>query len=142
MPADYYNQAVDEAIELINQTLGWEVFRETTGDDARYIFDYTRHSSRFSPDYIQKDGVWYIDTATVYINKNALNTNSWFEILKGEITHELFTHGLGWSGHSEDSQDVSNTPVWDSDITTNEKNAKQLELKLQGGTKLKNYEIE
>lgn len=141
MPAEHYKQAVEEAIELINNTLGWEVYKATTGDDARYIFDYSKSgSSKFEPDYIQKNGVWYIGTATVYITNGA--PISAFERLKGDVTHELFTHGLGWSYHSEDSQDISNTPVWDSDISTNEKNAKKIELKLQGGTNLENYQIE
>lgn len=141
MPAEHYKQATTEAIEHINQTLGWEVYKTTTNDDARYVFDYTHDNSKFEPSLVQINDVWYIDNATVYI-LNAATNSSWFEILKGEITHELFTHGLGWSYHSLDSQDISNTPVWDSDITQNEKNAMEIFLKLQGGTKLNNYQIE
>lgn len=141
MPAEHYKQATTEAIEHINQTLGWEVYKATTGDDARYVFDYTHDNSKFEPSLTQINDVWYINTATVYI-LNAATNSSWFEILKGEITHELFTHGLGWLKHSIDSQDISNTPVWDSDITQNEKNAMEVFLKLQGGTNMKNYEIE
>lgn len=81
-----------------------------------------------------------MDGATVYIGKNA--PESGFEILKGEVTHELFTHGLGWGFHSIDGQDISNTPVWDSDISTNEKNSKIIYLKLEGNTNLNNYQLE
>lgn len=141
MPAEHYKQATTEAIELINQTLGWEVYKTTTNDDARYVFDYTHDNSKFEPSLVQINDVWYIDNVTVYI-LNAATNSSWFEILKGDITHELFTHGLGWPYHSLDSQDISNTPVWDSDITQNKKNAMEIFLKLQGGTKLNNYQIE
>lgn len=142
MPAEQYKQATNEAIEHINNTLGWEVYKATTGDDARYVFDYTHDNSRFSPEpNVQKNGIWYISNATVYI-LNVATTENWFEILKGEITHELFTHGLGWTVHSSDSQDISNTPVWDSDISTNEKNAKEVYLKLEGNTNLNKYELD
>lgn len=142
MPAEHYKQATNEAIEHINNTLGWEVYKTTTGDDARYIFDYTHDNSKFEPSLTQINDVWYIDTATVYITNAAPNNENDFEILKGEITHELFTHGLGWPYHSLDGQDISNTPVWDSDISTNEKNAMEIFLKFQGGTNMDNYQLE
>ncbi len=133
--------AVDEAIEKINQELPFEVYRKTTGDDARYVFDYSKSgSSSFHYDEVQVDGLWYIDTATIYINKNS--TVNGFEILKGDVTHELFTHGLGFRKHSDDPQDVSSTPVWDSDITTNEKNAIEINIKLKTNTDLDNYQAE
>lgn len=47
MPAEHYKQAVNEAIELINNKLGFEVYRKTTGDDARYVFDYSKGNSSF-----------------------------------------------------------------------------------------------
>lgn len=141
MPAEHYKRAADETIEKINQKVGWEVFKKTTGDDARYIFDYSRTSmGLFTSEYIQIDGITYIGDAIVYIT-NAAPASS-FEQLKGVMVHELFTHGLGWSYHSLDSQDISSIPVFDSDITKNEENAKEVYLKLQGGTNLENYQPE
>ncbi len=140
MLADHYNQAVDEAIQYINDTLGWEVFKETTGDDARYVFDYSRINSSFESNLEQINNIWYINDAIVYIANDLWESN--FEILKGIIVHELFTHGLGWKYHSQDSQDISSVPVWDSNITTNERNAKEVNLKLDAGTDLNKYQID
>ncbi|MFH1770179.1 MAG: PKD domain-containing protein [archaeon] len=140
MPAEFYKRAADEAIDEINQELEMNVVEKTTDENAKYKFNYSQDNSRFSPDYIQKDGVWYIDDATVFI-WNSASENS-FERLKGEIKHEIFTHGLGWPYHSEDSQDLSSVPVYDSETTQNELKAKEVFLKLQGGTNIENYQIE
>lgn len=141
MPMEHYKQAVSEAIQKINETLGWEVFKTTTSDDAKYTFDYSLINSRFAPaGYVQINNNWYIGDATVYIKNNI--TNDDFEWLKRTTTHELFTHGLGWTYHSQDSQDVSYAPAYDSNITTNEKNAKEVNLKLNAGTDLTKYEID
>lgn len=82
----------------------------------------------------------YFVGAKIYI-KNNIPTNE-FEWLKGEIVHELFTHVLGWVYHSQDPSDISYSPAYDSNITTNEKNAKNIYLKLSGNTDLLKYEID
>lgn len=139
IPEDYYNQAVDESIQYINDTLGWEVFQETNSDEARYVFDYSDNNSGFLPDYIYSNPS-YIGNAIVYIG-NRMSEDE-LEWLKGEIVHELFCHGLGWIYHSLDNQDVSYAPAFVPIITTNEKNAKIINLKLNAGTDLNNYLID
>ena len=101
-------------------------------------------NSSFNPEYVHKNGYTYIDTAIVYIRNDIWESN--FEWLKGIITHELFTHGLGWIYHSQDNQDISGVPNHpserNSNITTNERNAKEINLKLNTGTDLNNYLID
>lgn len=143
MPETFYQTAVAEAIQHINDTMGWEVYKTTTNDDARYIFDYSRTSSVTVPGpQVNKNGVWYISDATIYIRNNA--PQSELESLKGTIIHEIFTHGLGWNYHSEDSRDISFIPNHyriDQKISENEKNSKEIYLKLHGGTDLSKHEI-
>lgn len=142
MPAPHYQTAVENAIEHINDTMGWEVFKLTTGDDAKYTLDYSRTNSFFLPELIQINGITYIGDATVYIWNYAQENE--LAALKEIIIHELFTHGLGWVYHSKDSQDISSdlTSQVDTTISQNEKNSKEIYLKLSGGTNLSNHKID
>lgn len=142
MPAPHYQIAVENAIQHINDTLGWEVFKLTTGDDARYIFDYSRTNSFFLPESIKINGITYIENAKIYIRNNSPENE--LDELTETITHEKFCHGLGWIYHSNDSRDISSnsTNQRDGTISKNEKNSKEIYLKLSGGTNLSNHKID
>lgn len=142
MPAPHCQIAVENAIQHINDTLGWEVFKLTTGDDARYIFDYSRTNSFFLPESIKINGITYIENATIYIRNNSPENE--LDELTETITHEKFCHGLGWIYHSNDSRDISSnsTNQRDGTISKNEKNSKEIYLKLHGGTDLNKYETD
>lgn len=140
MPADYYKTAADEVIEEINQELGFEFCKKTTGDNARYVFDYSKGNSSFVSEYIQVNELWYIGNAIIYISNGA--PESAFEILKGEMKHELLGHGTGFYGHSLDSQDLTSVPVWDSNTTQNELIGIETNIKLKTNTNLDNYQPE
>lgn len=142
MPAPHYQTAVENAIEHINDTMDWEIFKLTNDDNAKYTLDYSRTNSLFLPELIQINGITYIGDATVYIWNYAQENE--LAALKEIIIHELFTHGLGWVYHSKDSQDISSdlTSQVDTTISQNEKNSKEIYLKLSGGTNLSNHKID
>lgn len=143
MPAAHYLQPIKDAIQHINNTMGWEILRETTDNDARYIFDYSWINSGFNyGPQINKNGIWYLcDTARVYI-MNDINSS---EPVKETAIHELFTHGLGWTKHSEDKKDISYAPTLSNEtsgISLNEKNAKNIYLKLLGNSDLLKHKLD
>lgn len=142
MPENHYQTAIANAIEHINDTMGWEIFKITTNGNEKYKFDYSRTNSFFNPEYIKINDNWYIGDATVHIRNNSPENE--LEELTETIIHELFTHGLGWFYHSQDSQDISSnsTSQRDGTISQNEKNAKEINLKLNAGTDLTKYEVD
>lgn len=142
MPAEYFKQPIKDAIQHINDTMGWEVYRTTTDEDARYIFDYSWINSGFTQgDLKQINGIGYIDTARVHIENSIPIDFTW--MIEPTTIHELFTHGLGWAKHSENPKDISYVPINTRETTTisnNETNAKKVYLKLTGNTELLKYE--
>lgn len=142
MPAGNFYAAIVEAIQHINNSFGFEIFRLTTNNDGRYIFDYSRINSSFSfGDLTQINGIGYIGDATVYIKNNLTIDDE----IKEVTIHEIGVHGLGWSGHSDDPKDIGSVPVSYNETSgyfQNEISAMEIHLRLLGNTDLNNYEAE
>lgn len=143
MPAAHYLTGITDAIEHINNKLGAKlgvnIYEITTNNDARYIFDYSDNNSKFDLEYIQKDGVWYIGTATVYIKNNITSG----EPVKETTIHETGIPGVGLREHSLDKKDIGFAPTWwneTSGYSQNEKKALEIYLKLHSGTDLNKTE--
>lgn len=45
MPAPHYQTAVENALQHINDTMGWEIFKSSANGDEKYKLDYSRNNS-------------------------------------------------------------------------------------------------